>query len=438
MADSPESPIVVRGTSPTASPRRTTRQAKPSGRVQDTLRTLENGTEKPTAKPAARAARGASVETEVDAVGDVRKALRSGVKDLQGKQRSTQEEVRQARLELKTIKTATSSWQSSPQTSYAEIARMEPPNRPPSPPSRAPTRTTPSDMPRCTVDTSRVEEERQHMAGVSSIRQAIEAELRSKNGHEKWTCAAVVKDARDPHRIKVICRDENELQLVKEAAEKVIPLGTRVMRDQLYPVKVDFANRMAVLDSEGNVLPDALEALGAENNVSIAKITWLSNKDSGKAYGSMAVDVTGKDESWWMDYFQEQEKQSRVLGRYWPYTRLICSSWPVKANWRFTGPFTSPPADPSNKLGVPLAPILFLSNQLDPVTPLSSARRMSAGHPGSAIVVQNGIGHCALDSAPSDCTHALATEYMDTGEMPEGEVTCEVNCGPWDKDCSAH
>lgn len=102
------------------------------------------------------------------------------------------------------------------------------------------------------------------MASLGSIRQAIEAELRNKTGHEEWKCAAVVKDARDPHRIKVICRDENELQLVREAAEKTVPAGTRVMRDQLYPVKVDFANRMAVLDSEGNVLSDALEALGAE------------------------------------------------------------------------------------------------------------------------------------------------------------------------------
>lgn len=149
-------------------------------------------------------------------------------------------------------------------------------------------------------------------------------------------------------------------------------------------------------------------------------------------------DVTGKDASWWMGYFQQQEQQSRVLGRYWPYTRLICSSWPVKANWRFTGPFTSPAADPSNKPGVPLAPILFLSSRLDPVTPVSAARRMTAGHPGAGIVVQNSVGHCALDSAPSRCTHALVAEYMDTGKVPKGEVTCEVDCGPWDKDCSAH
>ena len=64
------------------------------------------------------------------------------------------------------------------------------------------------------------------------------------------------------------------------------------MRDQLYPVKVDNANRTAVLDEEGKVLPGAAEALGAENNVNIAKISWLSNRESGKAYGSMVIYVT--------------------------------------------------------------------------------------------------------------------------------------------------
>ncbi|PHH85351.1 hypothetical protein CDD83_550 [Cordyceps sp. RAO-2017] len=69
------------------------------------------------------------------------------------------------------------------------------------------------------------------------------------------------------------------------------------MRDQLYPVKVDNVNRTAVLDGEGNVLPGAVEALGAENNLTIAKISWLSKRETGKAYGSMVVYVTkGSDE----------------------------------------------------------------------------------------------------------------------------------------------
>jgi hypothetical protein len=41
---------------------------------------------------------------------------------------------------------------------------------------------------------------------------------------------------------------------------------------------VDNANRTAILDQEGKVLPGAAEILGRENDVDIAKIGWLSRK----------------------------------------------------------------------------------------------------------------------------------------------------------------
>ena len=64
-----------------------------------------------------------------------------------------------------------------------------------------------------------------------------------------------------------------------------------MLRDQLYPVKVDNANRTAVLDQDGEILLRAAEALGKENNVSRAKMAWLSNKDATKAYVSMVIYV---------------------------------------------------------------------------------------------------------------------------------------------------
>ena len=74
-------------------------------------------------------------------------------------------------------------------------------------------------------------------------------------------------------------------------------IGARVLLDQLYPVKVDNANRIAILDQDGKLLPGATEALGKENDVQIAKIAWLSRKDTGKAYGSMVVYVTKSSEA---------------------------------------------------------------------------------------------------------------------------------------------
>lgn len=67
--------------------------------------------------------------------------------------------------------------------------------------------------------------------------------------------------------------------------------GARVLRDQLYPIKVYGANKTAVLDSSGNILPGAADALGKENEVTIANMHWLSNKENGKMYGSMVIYV---------------------------------------------------------------------------------------------------------------------------------------------------
>ncbi|EXK77944.1 hypothetical protein FOQG_17350 [Fusarium oxysporum f. sp. raphani 54005] len=102
----------------------------------------------------------------------------------------------------------------------------------------------------------------------------------------------MVKDARNANRTKVVCRDETEMQLIREVAEKTAVKGARALRDQLYPVKVDGANRTAVLNLSGNVLPGAAEALGKENDMTIPKMHWLSGKENRKTYGSMVVYVT--------------------------------------------------------------------------------------------------------------------------------------------------
>ena len=189
---------------------------------------------------------------------------------------------------------------SSPSPSYAEVART-PPNSLPSNvqtlTSMGTTLSTMTDTLYCTIDISRVREEEKSKAQPGAVRKAIEEAIRAMEGQENWRCAAVIRDSRTTERIRVACRDEAELQRVKEAAQKTVPANTRVLRDQLYPVKVDNANRTAIFDQEGNILPGAAEVLGKENHPSIAKIAWLSRKDTGKAYGSMVVYVTKGSEA---------------------------------------------------------------------------------------------------------------------------------------------
>ena len=148
-----------------------------------------------------------------------------------------------------------------------------------------------SDTPYCTIDTSGVEENKQQEVQPGAIRAAIEKEIRTKEGSQ-WRCAAVMRDPRNMARIRVACRDKNEQKAVKQAAEKAKVQGTRVLRDQLFPVKVDGVNRCAVLDEHSQLRPKIAEKLGNENEVEIAKMAWLSKKDNQKAYGSIVIYVT--------------------------------------------------------------------------------------------------------------------------------------------------
>uniref|UniRef100_A0A093UYX5 Uncharacterized protein n=1 Tax=Talaromyces marneffei PM1 TaxID=1077442 RepID=A0A093UYX5_TALMA len=118
----------------------------------------------------------------------------------------------------------------------------------------------------CTIDTSRVGEEDKARTQIASIRQQIEREMGGNRKHKTGVVQQWLRTQKC-RPDKVICRHEEEIQQVKEAAQKIDIPGIRVLRDQLYPVKIDNANRTAVLDADGNILLRAAEVLGKENKV---------------------------------------------------------------------------------------------------------------------------------------------------------------------------
>ena len=151
------------------------------------------------------------------------------------------------------------------------------------------------DVPSVTVDISRADSENSRLSA-GSVRAAVEKEMRTMESRENWRCRAVTVDHATQSRIRIACRDEEEHQLVKRAAEK-IGAGSRVLRDELYPVKIDNVKRTAVLDEKDEIRAGAAEAFGEENGMTVAKIAWLSKKDVPKAYGSMVVYVTKKSDA---------------------------------------------------------------------------------------------------------------------------------------------
>lgn len=115
-------------------------------------------------------------------------------------------------------------------------------------------------------------------------------------------------------------------------------------------------------------------------------------------------------------YLKKLDLQSPTMGAVWAQIRLSCTGWKVRPKWRFTGPFA----------GNTSRPILFVSTMRDPVTPVSSARRMAKRFPGSVVLEQESSGHTSR-SAKSDCTRAAIGRYFQDGTMPVLGTRCAAN-----------
>jgi pimeloyl-ACP methyl ester carboxylesterase len=74
-------------------------------------------------------------------------------------------------------------------------------------------------------------------------------------------------------------------------------------------------------------------------------------------------------------------------------------------------------------------PILFVNNNADPITPLSSAKYMSTFFDGSVVLTQNAGGH-SVTSVPSKCTIGYMVEYLVSGKLPAEGTVCEVDKNP--------
>jgi hypothetical protein len=197
-------------------------------------------------------------------------------------------ELEQTRLQLDSLSKAGTP--RSPGQMYADAARMTPLSM--SAPSSPAARSATPESVFCTADTSRVPEDHIEDATPPMIRKTLEQEMRKSSDQSHWRCVAVTPDGRNANCLRITGRDEGEIQKIKIILEARKAPGARVLRDQLYPIRVDNVNRTAVFDKEFNVLPGALETMSQENEAQIAKVVWLSRKVNPKTYGSIVVYLT--------------------------------------------------------------------------------------------------------------------------------------------------
>ncbi|KAK0392901.1 hypothetical protein NLU13_2395 [Sarocladium strictum] len=133
------------------------------------------------------------------------------------------------------------------------------------------------------------------------------------------------------------------------------------------------------------------------------------------------------------DYIGELKSQDPRIGPYWSSIRIACTGWRYRPSYSFSGPWTTPAHDPSGVPGKPLAPLLFVSSQYDPVTPLRNAREMMKYHPGSGLLIQDNVGHGSIGT-PGKCRDEAIKRFFARGEVPDGELFCEADCIPF-QDC---
>ncbi|KII90700.1 hypothetical protein PLICRDRAFT_174079 [Plicaturopsis crispa FD-325 SS-3] len=118
--------------------------------------------------------------------------------------------------------------------------------------------------------------------------------------------------------------------------------------------------------------------------------------------------------------FTELVNESPIAGPVWVQNAMACSTWKIKAKKRFQGPFS----------GNTSTPIFVISNLLDPVCPLVTAKTVHSRFAGSGLLVQNSTGHVATVT-PSDCTAKAVGAYFANGTLPSEGTVCQPNVLPF-------
>ncbi|OAA62381.1 Zinc finger, CCHC retroviral-type [Akanthomyces lecanii RCEF 1005] len=206
------------------------------------------------------------------------------------------EELAQTRTALEAI-TKSPVW-SSPQPSYADMARTPPESHPSNVMTLSTSRTASTssgDTIYCTIDMQETEDSVNERVTAKTIRTILETEMRAKPHNGAWRCRAVTEDRSNPQRMRVVCRNESEQDMVKKTIEEKLP-AARILDNGYHRLRVDGVPRTVMLDEDGNDLPEVTAILSTANDTEVAKATWLSDRQL-KNYGSILVEFKKASEA---------------------------------------------------------------------------------------------------------------------------------------------
>ncbi|KAJ7706783.1 TAP-like protein-domain-containing protein [Mycena rosella] len=171
-------------------------------------------------------------------------------------------------------------------------------------------------------------------------------------------------------------------------------------------------------------LTDAEQAEGAG---------WGAGRAMGANEAGMAVSCgdaptfpAPMDAAWismWLDWRERLITNDEFSGPIWFKKMVRCRHWGLiePPPERYEGQWKL-----GDDLQPPKNPILFVSNTYDPVSPISSGRRMVDlfGRDNARLLENNAYRHCSV-SQPSACIGSAIREYMINGVLPAEGTVCQ-------------
>ncbi|KAJ6526211.1 TAP-like protein-domain-containing protein [Mycena vulgaris] len=160
---------------------------------------------------------------------------------------------------------------------------------------------------------------------------------------------------------------------------------------------------------------------------------WGAGREMGANEADMAVACgdappfpEAADAAWrgtWLAWQEKLVANDPFSGPIWFKKMVRCRHWGLiqPPPERYAGQWKL-----GHDLQPPRNPILFVSNTYDPVTPISSGRRMVNvfGKDNARLLENNAYGHCSV-SQPSLCIAHAIRDYMIRGTLPVEGTVCQ-------------
>ena len=211
--------------------------------------------------------------------------------------------------------------------------------------------------------------------------------------------------------------------IITEADMKKLVLNVPYSPIDYFPV---FAEALAGLEKGDITILQQFLAAGRLPQDCSTPVTIKDNMESLYFIGS--IDVNGRNDltyDKWVEHANFLYNQSHFLGEAWA-TTTAAAGYNFKIRAPASQVFEGYPSADNTK-----NPVLFVSSRIDPVTPLSAAKKMNGRFAGSGLLVQDSVGHASF-SSPSKCTYGHFKQYMKDASLPEEGTICEADIHPFE------